>query len=354
MEIKDLLKEYYSNVEEDSQTDYEPDYDVNEELELIKREAVKRRVKERKKIHIAAGSAAAAVVLSICAAAVYNGMTIQSNEVAVSDPQTSELTLYEENKITDKEEVPAIVQDDSSTATAEPVNKSEKNKTEKSKTYTEPVYTYPPQITAPPYYKADISEEIPPITVPQTDEVLIPRQDYEHEETFIYELDGTEKREEPSVEIQESEKIPSGSAMRASAGGDEDGGGELWNEEKYFSYLGINPLYGMKVPEDMKKSPGEEKFVMKNPDGTLYNDRRTFTFANEDRTRLISVTSSREPLTQETGTTNINGVMVGIFDNHMSATAVLDAEGVHLLIESYGITENELRTAVYSCAEEIG
>lgn len=216
------------------------------------------------------------------------------------------------------------------------------------------MYTYPPKITAPPYYKADISEDIPPVTVPQVNEIVIPKQESEREEPLIYELEGTEKSEEPSIEIEESEKIPSGSSMRAGAGVDEDVGGELWNEEKYFAYIGVNPLSGMKVPDDLEKAQEEEKFVMTNPDGTLYNDRRTFTFANKDRTRLISVTVSREPLTQEKGTTDIHGVMVGIFDNHMSATAVLDADRIHLLIESYGITEEELRTAVYSCAEAIG
>lgn len=353
MEIKDLLKEYYS-YEEDSRIDCEPPYDPEEELEIIRSKAVKRRIKERKKIYISTGSAAAAVVLLICAAMVYNGMTLQSSELAVNEPQNSELPQLYQEENDNKNELPSAIQEDGTEAAEPETTAAPKNKSVERKADTEPVYTYPPKITAPPYYRADISEDIPPITLPQTNEYLIPKQNSAPKESLEYELDGTEKIGEPPVEIKENEEIPSGSSMRAGTGNDEESGGELWNEEKYFAYLGINPLSGIKVPEDMKKAPEEEKFVMRSPDGTLYNDRRTFTFANNDRTRLLSVTSSREPLTQETGTANIHGVMVGIFDNHMSATAVLDTEDIHLLIESYGLTEEELKTAVYSCAEAIG
>ena len=352
MEIKDVLKKYCADIEENID-DFNPTYKPEEELEIIKSAGLKRKMSGRRKIYVSMGSAAA-VVAAVCAAVLYNSAATGGNNIAKNEPSVTEAPVHdkynkkEENSVKQPESNSEDNAAKSEKQTNESAESKMKNEIEENKN--EPMLTYPPKITAPPYYSAavGIEKELPTAELPPVEQ-HIPR-----EEPLSYELEGTKPSSKMQIKIQENEDIPSGSSMHAGAGDSIGDGGELWSEERYFEYLGINPLDGMKLPEDMIKEPAEKRFVMLNPDGTLYNDRRTFTFANVDRTRLISVTASRGPLSPQTGETNINGVMVSLFDNHMSTTALLDAENVHILIEGYGITEEELKAAVYSCAEVIG
>lgn len=333
MDYRKDIKEYYSAVVDKAQSySGELPYSPEEELLTIKKKANARR-QAKLRSFIAAAAGVAAVAIGISTAGINRTEPV---EIAKTDiPKQTEAPLPVVSKPVAEEET---VKDNLMLADAVTAQK-ETVATAKSA----PQYTHVPQITLPPMEKIEYDAEALYVEPVKTGESYVLDEYYALASTMA-----------PEINIKEQENIASGSAMMASDGEGGEDNGTVWSEEEYFEYLGKNPLEGLNVPEDLIKAESEEKYILRDENGNIINDRRTFSYANEDRTRLLNVTTSKSPISDaEYESTDINGVRVSVFDNHMSNTALLETEGLCISAEMYGLEEDELMGVVYSLAERM-